>query len=231
MNIFRTCCCFILITCILQTTAVAQSKGKNQPTSIVALDAQARNAQEGFVQSMVDLSRSYHDAGQLEKAKALLEAVLRVNQDLPAVKKMVEEINENLLSANEANFEMDTSRGWIGPVARVAKGQTFRVRATGTYKFIANVSLGPDGFPKTDTPNDVAASVPLGALMGMIVIPTEANKNNKPNIKTGKPIAIGQGENVTPHEDGLLFLRMNVPPGTDCKGSLKIELSGYVRSM
>jgi len=71
----------------------------------------------------------------------------------------------------------------------------------------------------------MAAGVPGGALMGMIVGKDQAGKS-----KPGKPFKIGSGSVFTPKHDGLLFLRVNLPPGHKCKGKISVTMSGYIRA-
>ena len=97
-----------------------------------------------------------------------------------------------------------------------------RVEATGEYKMnLVAANIGPDGFPTEDAMRDLAGKVPLGALMGMIV--TETNEKEK---KVPEPFAIKSKYDFTPKQDGALYLKVNVPPGSKCVGDLKLKLNG-----
>lgn len=185
------------------------------------LDVRAEQIQESFVKETADLARSYEDAGDLEKSKVLLETILKLNPKVPGVGAKLRELDEQILTANEVDLEVDTSSGWGDPRGRVAKGKPFKIQAQGTYRLVASLTVGPDGFPSKDAINDMAAGVPCGALMGLIV----AKK------KPGRPFTIGSGQTITPKEDGLLFMRVNVPPGSKCSGRIKVRLSGYVGTL
>jgi hypothetical protein len=61
--------------------------------------------------------------------------------------------------------------------------------------------------------------VPCGALMGMIF------NDGKP----GKAFHIGESLDLTPAESGLLFLKINAPPGNKNSGKVKVAISGNVQ--
>jgi hypothetical protein len=54
---------------------------------------------------------------------------------------------------------------------------------------------------------------------------TEGGKKPKP----GKPFLVGTGDTITPHETGLLFLKINAPAGHKNNGRLKVQMTGNVR--
>ena len=171
-----------------------------------------------FVRDAVDLARDYEKAGQLEKAKQSLESALKIQPGLPGAKEKLKQLRESILSSNELEFELDVSRGWGVPRARVFAGRAFRIQAEGSYRFVTSLAIGPQGFPtKNPKANDMALQMPCGGLMGVIVT------KNKP----GKIFPIGTGREMTAKKDGLLFLKVNVPPGHRCTGKLKIRISGY----
>lgn len=188
--------------------------------SVKVLDARAQKAQEAFIRESVDLARSYEDAGQLPKAKELLENVAKLNDKLPGLQDKIRELGEAILSSNEVDFKLDTSRqGWGDPRALVFKSRTFRIQAQGNYEFVTSLTIDAEGFPHGDALRDMAKGVPCGALMGLIVA----------DGKPGKPFLIGSSSEQTPKEDGVLFLRVNAPPGHRCTGELQIRISGYAR--
>lgn len=199
-----------------QTSKSTKRGGAN----IKVLDARAQKAQEAFIRESVDLARSYEDAGQLTKAKSLLEDVAKLNGKLPGLKDKIRELNEAILSSNEVDLTLDTSRqGWGEPRALVFKGRTFRIQAQGAYEFVANLTVDPEGFPHKDVLREMADGVPCGALMGLIVA----------NGKPGKPFLVGSSTEQTPNEDGVLFLRVNAPPGHRSTGELQVRISGFAR--
>lgn len=202
--------------------AARQSSGKrdDRKGNVKAIDVRAQKSQETYIRDALELSKSYEDAGQLEKSKAMLESVLKLNNRVPGLKAKIKELNEGILNSNPADFELDTSLGWGEPRALVYKGRSFRVQAAGTYSFVVNQTLDPEGFPNEDPTKDMTSGVRCGALMGIIIT----------NGKPGKPFPIGQENEVTPKDDGLLFLRINAPAGHKCIGKLKVQLSGYVRT-
>ncbi len=184
-----------------------------------AIDLAARKLQETFVRQAAELAKEYEDAGDLETSKKMLEAILKINDNLKGVREKIKGLDDEILSANEADLELDTSKGWDEPRARVFQGKSFRIQVSGQYKFITNLTVGPEGFPTENPVKEMARGIPCGALMGLVL-----DSKRKP----GRPVRIGASEEVTPEADGLLFLSVNVPPGHKCTGKLKVKLSGYV---
>ena len=201
----------------------AKSKsGKSSNTK--ELDVRAAQLEESFIKESAELARSYQEAGHLEKAKSMLQTLKKLNPEIPGVDARLKALNEEILTANESDLEVDTTGGWGKPCGLVYKGKPIKIRAVGEYRFVTNLTVGPDGFPTEDSVRDMAADVPCGALMGLILPKGKSGKPAKPS----KPFAIGAGKTVSPKEDGVLFLKVNVPSGHKCNGRLKVRLSGYI---
>lgn len=194
-------------------------KSKGRPGNTKKLDADAKNLQEAFIRGAAELARSYEQAGDLERSKKLLQTILKIDSKIPGVKEKIKKLDEEILTSNELEVEIDVSKGWGEPLGRVTQGQPFRVQAEGKYKFIANVTVGPGGFPTQDPTKDMAKNIACGAMMGLML-----DAKGKP----GRPFSIGENEEITPKQDGILFLAVNVPPGSRCNGKLRVKLSGYV---
>lgn len=189
-----------------------------------ALELREKKAREQFLRDTAQLAKDYEAAGLLEKAKALLRTVQRVDGSIAGVKERLETIEETILSANPYKFQIDTARGWGEPVARVQKGKPFRVAAKGTYKFVLQETVGPRGFPSGDPLRQMTSGISSGALMALVVPLNDRGKPGKP----GQPIVIGEGKEVTPKDSGLLFIGVNAPSGNKNVGKLDVQLSGYV---
>lgn len=206
-----------------------QSK-KSRPTkppsvaATKALELREKKAREQFLRDTAQLAKDYEAAGLLEKAKALLKTVQRVDGSIPGVKEKLETIEETILSANPYKFQIDTAKGWGKPVARVQKGKPFRVAAKGSYKFVVQETVGPTGFPSGDPLRQMTSGISSGALMALVVPLNDRGKPGKP----GQPIAIGDGKEITPKDSGLLFIGVNAPPSNRNVGKLDVQLSGYV---
>lgn len=206
-----------------QDRTSGRSKRDDSPSPKV-LDMRTEQAVEQFIREAAELSQQYEEAGQYQKSKRLLESILKLRPDLSGVKQKIQELDEAILSSNEFEMDLEVGRGWGPPRARVFEGKRFRVQAEGTYRFLVNRTVGPEGFP-TDEPerNDMAAGVACGALMGLVVSQDESGKP-----KAGQPFSIGASRDFRPKEDGLLFLRLNLPPEHQCNGRLHVQLSGSV---
>ena len=68
------------------------------------------------------------------------------------------------------------------------------------------------------------ANVPLGAVMG--VITPAGSADGTQNDKPPRPFAVGASFDKPADRDGILHLKVNVPPGARCTGSLKVKVSG-----
>lgn len=208
-----------------RTTKRKSTRKGKKPPSVQAIDSKVQRFQQSFLREAIELSRSYEDAGQLSKSRQMLQLILKVNPETKGVRKKIKQIDEQMLSANELDFEVDTSRGWSQPVAIVYRDRPFRVQADGDFHFVTSLSVGPAGFPVADTVRDMAAGFRCAALIGVVVAPTKSGKKPKP----GKPFLVGRGGEIVPREDGLLFLKINAPTGHKCTGRLRVRISGNVR--
>ena len=197
----------------------SKSKGKSKG-SIKAIDVRAQRSVDQFVREAGTLAREYENAGQFEKSRKLLESIENVKPGIKGVKEKIQKLTESLLSSNSFEFEIDPSQGWGAPRVRVTKGRKFRLQSAGSYQFIINQKIGPEGFPTEDPKSDMVAGIPCGALMGLIVT----------NGKPGRPFAVGSGREMSPKDDGLLFVRVNAPPKNKSTGRIQVQISGYARS-
>lgn len=197
----------------------AWGQGRNAKSE-KAIDARAEEVQEGFIRDSVKLALEYEEAGLLEKSKQVLEAVVKLKDDLPGVREKIKKLDEQLLTANNVDAEVDASKGWGGPIGQVYKGQKVRFEASGTYRFVTNLTLDTTGFSKTDPINDLAEGVPVGSLIGMVI-----NKDKKTEI-----FYVGPGVDYSPKDDGVLFLKLNLPSGHKSSGKLKVKISGNIQT-
>ncbi len=204
-----------------------QQKKAQKPPSVAAMRAfelREKKAREQFLRDTAQLAKDYEEAGLLEKAKNLLKTVQRVDGSIAGVKEKLDTIEETILSANPYEFQVDTAKGWGEPVARVEQGKKFRVAAKGSYKFVVEEMVGPTGFPSDDPLRQMIKGIPGGALMAIVIPLNDRGKPGKP----GQPVEIGEGKEITPKENGLLFIGVNAPAGNKNQGKIAVQLSGYV---
>ena len=192
------------------STKAVKSKGSG------AIDLRAERLKDSFIREAAEVARSYEEANELEKSRAMLRQILKLDSSLTKVKEKIKELEENLISANESDFEITVSDSWGKPLGQVLKDKPVRFQAAGNYRLLADASLGPDGFPAEDLTKDMVGNVSCGKLMGLIVT----------DGKPGDPFPIGAGREYTPKKDGVLFIKANVPPGSRCTGKLRIRISG-----
>jgi hypothetical protein len=198
----------------------ARNKGKPLGNT-KSLDLKADQIQSSFTKEAEDLAGQYYDAGHLDKARSLLQAILAVNPEAANIQKKLELVNEGLMNSNDVEVEISPSQSWKPSGAIVLGKGALRIKAEGTYRFEAAVSgVSAAGFPDKTLEEDMVSGIPCGALMGLIL--TEG--------KPGKPFFIGESLDLTPKEGGLLLLRVNTPPGNKCTGKLKVTISGGVQA-
>ena len=189
--------------------------------------------ERGFIREAAELAKEYSDAGNLEKSKQLLEAILKLDDSLDVFKDRIKELDEQIMTSNSADLEIDTSKGWT-PVALVAKGRKFRIEADGQYKTTMSMNLDVNGLTADLQAGGIAGGIPLGELMGMVLpaasAPQPQRGKKKPQDKKPKPFRIGKGREISPGENGQLLLKVNLPATAKCTGKIKVHVSGYIRT-
>jgi len=203
------------------------ARGKPRPANpaeVKRLDAKLKEVSDAFLRDTSTLIASYESVGQFERARVLLEALQKLDPDNETIQKKVGELTEKILDANRFEVELEPGEGWK-PVGTVTKGRPLRIAVTGDYKLSASLELGPDGVPADDPGTGLVVGIPLGAVMAVIA-PPDAAATGKKNDRPPKPFLVGSSLDKSADADGVLYLRVNTPPGAKCTGSLAVELAG-----
>ena len=227
--VLLACVCFAAICSISITKSSAQRRNNNsappqavRTSELKKIDAKASKVEDEFVKEAFGLATEYEKAGDLERAIEYLEAMLKINPDLAGAKDKIDDLKDEILSANDFDMDLPASPAWGDPVAFVRAGKPFRIRSVGNYKFSITEQLGPEGFPVGDLQKHMVEDIPVGKLIGVIVNPNSKDK------KPGDPFQVGTEKELNPKESGYLFLKVNLPPEARCSGELQVRLSGYV---
>jgi hypothetical protein len=236
MDACLTSALFACLTIMVAPVAVAQSSAtkpggvakpntkKINPLEVKRLDARLDEVRDSFLRDTTTLILSYENLGQYERAKTLLESLQKLDPRNEPIKAKLGELNTKIIESNEFEVELATDESWQ-PIGAVTKDRMLRIRATGDYNLTVSLtSLGPDGLPTANPAEDLVANVPLGAVMG--VITPAGSAGSTPNDKPPRPFAVGASFEKPADRDGILHLKVNVPPGARCTGSLKVKISG-----
>jgi hypothetical protein len=235
----------MLSTCCLATVAgwvaceqiamaqSAKAKSKSKPVSpneMKKLDIRMEDVQKSFIKDTATLIRDFEDAGQPERAKLLLEVLLKLDPKNDSIQKKIDALNDLILEQSEFEYELDVSKSWV-QIGMVTGGKMARVTAEGDYKFDAAGKLTADGVPSQDPANDMIAGIPMGTLLA-VVMPVNAQpvRSNNGNANRPPPFAIKSEHEWTPKQDGVLLLKLNFPAGTKCTGKLKLKVSGVLKA-
>jgi len=203
----------------------AKPTGKKvNPLEVKRLDARLDEVRESFLRDTTNLILSYENLGQYERAKTLLESLQKLDPRNEPIKAKLGELNAKIIDTNEFEVELATDESWQ-PIGAVTKDRLLRIRVTGDYNVsISLTSVGPDGLRTANPAEDLVANVPLGAVMG--VITPAGSAGGSQNDKPPRPFAVGASFEKPADRDGILHLKVNVPPGARCTGSLKVKVSG-----
>jgi hypothetical protein len=205
------------------TMASAQPAGKKSAAATRTLDASAQKLEAEFLKGVADLSASYEEAGDKEKAMGMLRAILKLRPDAEPIKEKLKELEESVFTDQQEMLDLDMSKGWVSTGMVVEKGKKVRLESAGSYKLIVNDSLGPEGY-QSESDEVFFDGAPMGALIGMVIPPGTVASHTKG--KGPQPFMVGDKKELGPPETGLLVVRVNSPPGAKCVGRLKVRLSG-----
>ena len=212
--------------------ATAQSgKSKSKPArpassaEVKQIDARLQKLQDTFETESKAIIDGYERSGQYDRAKFLLEVLLKLDPKNEELKTKIADFEKLMLDKSGVDFKFDAGSDWTA-VGLVMKDSQIRIEAAGEYKLILNMSnVSADGITTENPMRDLVGKVPTGALMGMVV--TEENQQGK---QPAEAFAIKSKHEFTAKKEGTLFLKVNVPPGSKCIGDLKIKMSGVVRN-
>lgn len=232
-------CALLLMATAAACPAVAQGPAskpakpgvKPNPLEVKRLDAKLEEVRESFLRDTTNLILSYDRMGQYDRAKTVLESLQKLDPRNEAVKTKLAELNEKILESNEFKFDIEPGGRWQ-PVGTVTKDRTIRIQVAGDYRLSLELASGPEGVPTDDPAEDLVAHVPMGAVTGVIAPAGSAGKpgSGGQNDRPPRPFAVGSSYEKPADRDGVLYLKVNVPPGTKCIGKLTAMISGPERS-
>ena len=209
-----------------------KSKIKPKPvtsTEVKKLDAKLDEVQGSFLRETATIIKGYEDAGHLDRAKVLLEVLLKLDPKNDQIKKKIEDLDDQMLDQSEFDLDLDPGKPWQ-QVGMVVKDRLMRIEVDGDYKFVASLPVGPDGFSVKDPASDLVGSAPLGAVVAVILPPGGAGTGAGGNAKPPNPFTVGSKLEQGAQRDGMLLLKVNVPPGSKCTGKLKVKVSGVTKA-
>ncbi|MEZ6056018.1 MAG: hypothetical protein R3C01_04870 [Planctomycetaceae bacterium] len=209
-----------------EVSAQPRRPNANDGPNVTELESKAKAAFNDYLTNLADLAKGYEDKGDFASAKDTLKTMLKLSPDSDSVKRRIKELEERVFTDNQQEFELDTSKGWISSGLMVKKGEPVRLIAEGSLKLTLSATVDADGFATADVMQDMAPGVACAALTGIIVpLPTPGARERP---KPGKPFHIGKKTEFQPDVDGMLFVKVNAPPGSKCVGKYRIQFAGNI---
>jgi hypothetical protein len=208
------------------THAQAPQSGarKPSPAEVKRLDSQLNDAYSVFMNQTVDLITSYENLGQFDRAKAIVEALGKLDPENENIKKKVADLETRMLEAGVFEVELVPGSGWQA-IGAVTKGEVIRVQVSGEYRFQSVGSTTADGVQGDSPETDFIRGIPLGAIMGVIAPASQAGDDKKQEQKP-RPFVVGANYDSRADRDGVFYLKANLPVGTKCTGRLDAKVTG-----
>jgi hypothetical protein len=208
---------FVAVTSVIMFASFACITQAQDASASRAIDVRSNKAIQAFVVEALELAIEYENNGDVEKARLMYQQIFRLDkrqQQLPAKIKFLE---NSLLDKNQVVHKLNTAIGWT-PIGNVYADRSFRIITAGTFTMAPSVEFSAKGISKGDVKKDgMDDEMPLGALIGVYF------RDKKPS----QAFLVGGGKLLTPEKDGVLYLKINAPPGMKCEGVISIGTSGW----
>lgn len=213
----------VSVCCLLIDSAIAQSsrdrkRGEDSPNAKM-LELRLEKAEAALVDEYKEVAVEFYNQGDKEKSMAMLRRLKQLNPKLQGLGDRIASISEELMQENADEIELDTRKTWE-LVGNVFEDKKFRLQAAGQYKMTYAATIGVEGLQPDEKSKDHIAGAPLGCLLGVIVT----------DGKPGRPFPVKAELEHTPKKSGQLFLKVNLPEGSRCVGTIKVRFSGYIDS-
>jgi len=210
-----------------QSAAIKGKPKAMKEAELKRLDAKMDEFRESFLRDISSLIKSYEDIGQYERSKVLLEALQKLDPQSEPVKEKLAQVKEQILAASEFEYDIDPAKPWQ-VVGTLSAGTTLRIRVAGEYKLVATATVAADGLAGDNPAEDLIPNVPFGAVMAVIGPSGSAERptGDRKNEKQPRPFTVGSACEKPIAADGILYLKVNLPPGTKCTGRLAARISG-----
>lgn len=224
--------CVVACVCGIVGDSVVQAQGgrprrNDDVPDVRELDLEATRLQQEFLQNLVTLATSYEEAGETEKAKETFRTILTLDPENEQIQAKIEELDNRVFEENQTTVDVDVTAGWVNTGIALTKDRPIRIEAQGQYRFIVNEEVGPTGFPTGDPSTQIIDGIPAGTLMG-VVVPANRPQGQGRNQEQPQPFQIGASREYTPTEDGVLYLRVNLPAGHRCVGKIVAAFAGNI---
>ena len=210
----------------LATAAEPPERKPANPVDIARLDAKMKDVSKSFMRETTTLIKGYEAIGEFDRARVVLEALRKLDPDNAEVKRKLQELEQRQLDKTQFAVEIDPGKGWV-PVGIVTNGAPLRIRVRGEYRFSASASVGADGMPTNDPVKDLAAGMPVGAVLGAIA-PPAGDAGRRPE-EPPTPFLVGSEFESPAEADGILYLRVNLPADAKCTGRLEALVGGATK--
>jgi hypothetical protein len=221
----------VVAALLMPAVATAQPPRSNSrkpsQSEIRRLDAKLQEAHGLFVRETADLVSSYEALGQFDRAKAIVEALGKLDPENEAVKAKIAELERLKLESGMFEVDLMPGKGWQA-IGGVAKGDMIRVQISGDYRFQLAGETTAGGLAGDDPQNDLINGIPFGAVMGVIAAASPPGGKQKDEVKP-RPFVVGASYDARAESDGVLYLKPNLPPGATCTGKLKATITGPKR--
>jgi len=216
----------LIVSCGLATAAEPPAATKPAgPAEVAKLDAKMKDVSESFLRDTTTLITAYENIGAYDRAKALLEALRKLNPGNEAVKNKLADLDRRQLDAEEFKVQIDPAKTWVA-VGVVRKDRPVRIRVTGEYRFTISATVGPNGMPAEDAAADLVPGMALGALLGVIAPPAAGERQSG---RPPKPFLVASEFERPADADGVLYLKANLPLDAKCTGRLEALVSGVTK--
>lgn len=174
-----------------------------------------------FVRKAGDLATEYEKAGEYDKARDVYIEVLRlIPTYTPAMKKM-NEIREQLATAERVVVDVFADREWQDTGIDLIQGKPVRIQARGEWTFRMTYKLPADGVEIPEKLRDFN----LGALVG-VIDPSNPKEIDEDNEEATEPFLIGSKFEFDAPISGRLMLRMYDSDTKDNAGKLSVDIKG-----
>jgi hypothetical protein len=165
-----------------------------------------------FLTKAEKLATEYERKKELDKAREVYSAILRLVPEYPLADKALQRLQQEEATTDKKVLDVFADKDWQDTGVTIVEGRPVIIEAAGEWTFQMTYKLGPDGI---DIPQELR-SFNLGCLVGVIASPGAE--------QDAKPFFIGASTRFIAENSGQLYLRMYDGDPKDNDGKLQVSI-------